>query len=252
MDALAEAGFTEIELMVTRDPRTHHPELPAKLAAERGLKIASVHGPFLVITKTIWGMDPVQKIVRGAEMCRELGASSLIVHPPYLWEREYARWVAKEAAEFSTETGVAVAVETMYPKWMAGRQMRAYRWLDPTDLAAACPIVALDTSHVTVSRVDILRAYEILAPRLVHIHLSDNAGDGKDGHLELEQGVLPIDRFLDELRRTEYAGAVSLELSVRRYIERHDELVEMLKKNRSYVEKRLTQKARSAKGLPRS
>ena len=90
--------------------------------------------------------------------------------------------------------------------WVAGRQMRAYRWLDPAALPDAAPIVALDTSHVTVARHDILDAYEILAPKLVHIHLSDNAGDGRDGHLELEQGILPIDRFLAELVKHELRG----------------------------------------------
>ena len=115
LDALAEAGFTEIELMVTRDPQTQEPDLPGRLAAERNLRIASIHAPFLVVTKTIWGVDPLEKIRRGTEMCHALGCETLVVHPPYLWEREYARWLTTEAAEHTAETGVAIAVETMYP-----------------------------------------------------------------------------------------------------------------------------------------
>lgn len=251
MDRLAEAGFTEIELMVTRDPLTQSASTPLRLAEERGLRIASVHAPFLVITKNVWGLDPIGKIKRGADMCAELGAESMIVHPPYLWEREYAAWCMNEAEAFTEETGVKVLVETMYPKWVAGRRLRAYRWLEPEDLVASCHHVALDTSHVTVARQDLFNAYEVLAPKLHHIHLSDNAGDGRDGHLELEQGILPIDRFLDELRRTSYTGAISLELSVRRYVERPKELVEMLRKNRSYVEDRLAGTKRVPKGMPR-
>jgi sugar phosphate isomerase/epimerase len=252
MDALAEAGFTNIELMVTRDPRTQSHEIPLRLAAERGLRITSLHGPFLAITKNIWGLDPIGKIERGAEMCRELGAKSMIVHPPYLWEREYARWVRDEAPEFTERTGVTVAVETMYPKWLAGRRLRAYMWLEPGSLAHAAHHVALDTSHLAVSREDILDAYTILSPKLVHIHLSDNAGDGRDGHLALEQGILPLDRFLAELRRTRYAGVLSLELSVRRYLQKPKELVEMLSQNRKYVEKQLRGRSKVAKGLPRA
>lgn len=251
MDFLAEAGFTEIELMVTRDPRTQEPELPRRLADERGLRIASVHGPFLVITKTVWGQDPIQKIKRGADFCRAVGADSMIVHPPYLWERDYARWLNQEASGFSNETGVTIAVETMYPRWVAGRRMRAYRWLEARALYEACHLVAMDTSHVTVARQDILDVYEILAPKLVHIHLSNNAGDGRDGHLELEKGILPLDRFLEELRRTSYPGAVSLELSVSKYLQRPAELVQMLRRNREYVEQRLAGKAKVNKGLPR-
>ncbi|MBA3290617.1 MAG: sugar phosphate isomerase/epimerase [Actinobacteria bacterium] len=252
MDALAEAGFTSIELMVTRDTKTHEPDIPLKLAEERGLEIASVHGPFLVITKSVWGMDPIGKIERGIEMCKAFGAETLVVHPPFLWERGFANWVTERAEQSYQETGVAVAVETMYPKWVAGRKLRGYRWLRPAELVAEAPHVVIDTSHLSVSREDILKAYETLAPHLVHIHLSDNAGDGKDGHLELGHGILPLERFLDELRRTKYAGAISLELSVGRYVQRPRELVEMLARNRVYVEERLKGRRRISKGLPRT
>lgn len=251
MDALAEAGFKEIELMVTRDPRTQEPDIPKRLADERGLRIASIHAPFLVITKSVWGLDPIQKIRRGTEMCRALECESMIVHPPYLWERGYARWLINEAAEHTAESGISVAVETMYPKWVAGRRLRAYRWLEPEDLLRSCHEVAMDTSHVTVARQDVLDAYSTLLPKLVHIHLSNNAGDGRDGHLELEQGILPLDRFLAEVRRTKYSGAISLELSVRRYVERSQDLAPTLRRNREYVETRLAGDVRISKGLPR-
>lgn len=251
MDYLAEAGFKEIEIMVTRDPRTHDPEIWARLAAERDLSIASVHGPFLLISKTVWGADPIGKITRGVEMCQALGADCYIVHPPYLWERAYARWLKVDAPELEESSGVTIAVETMYPKWVAGRRMRGYRWLDPGALSHAAHHVALDTSHLSVARHDILDSLQVLLPKLVHVHLSDNAGDGRDSHLPLEQGVLEIDRFLAELGRSDYAGPVSLELSVRRYIERPAELVKMLKRNREYTEEKLITKTRVKKGMPR-
>jgi sugar phosphate isomerase/epimerase len=251
MDALAEAGFRDIELMVTRDPRTQSAEVPRRLAEERGLRIASIHGPFLVITKSVWGLDPIEKISRGIEMCREVGATQLIVHPPYLWERAYANWISEDAPRVEDETGVKVAVETMYPKWVAGRRVRAYRYLEPKALALACHRVALDTSHLAVSREDIFDAFDILAPKLVHIHLSNNNGDGKDGHLEVEQGVLPLGRFLEHVGRAGYLGVISLELSVRRYIQRPRDLSAMLKRNREYVEEKLQARPKMTKGLPR-
>jgi sugar phosphate isomerase/epimerase len=250
-DALAQSGFVEIELMVTRDPRTHDAEVPARLAAERGLEIASVHGPFLVLTKSVWGMDPIEKIRRGVEMCRALGARSLIVHPPYLWEAAYARWIIERCAAYSQEHGVSVGVETMYPRWVAGRRVRGHRWLKPHELIAYCPHVVMDTSHLTVAREDVLDSYGVLAPKLVHIHLSNNAGSGRDDHLELDQGIVPLERLLDEVRKTRYRGGVSLELSVNRYLERPRQLVDMLARNREYVEQRLARRARTAKGPPR-
>lgn len=251
LDILAEAGFTEVELMVTRDPHTQEPDIPLRLAEQRGLRIASVHGPFLVISKSVWGMDPIVKVERGIEMCKAVGARTLIVHPPFLWERTYARWILDDALAQFEASGIVVAVETMYPKWVAGRRLRGYRWLDPHELVASSPHVALDTSHVTLSRLDILDAYEVLGPKLEHIHLSDNLGDGRDGHLELGEGILPIDRFLGELRRTRYSGDVSLELSVHRYIEHEAELIKMLERNRLHVQEKMKYAKKLSKGLPR-
>jgi sugar phosphate isomerase/epimerase len=184
-------------------------------------------------------------------MCRALGAGMLIVHPPYLWERSYARWLVHEASSFMTEARVAVAVETMYPLWLAGRKLGAYQWLEPGELARAAPCIAMDTSHVTVGRLDVLSTYAVLADKVVHIHLSNNAGDGRDGHLELDSGVVPVNRFLDELAGTGYTGSLALELSVRRYLERPRELVEALRRNRQYVEDRLARATRQPKELGR-
>jgi sugar phosphate isomerase/epimerase len=239
LDAVAEAGFTDIELMVTRDPATQRPDLPRRLAEERGLRIPSIHGPFLTITKGVWSTDPVEKVRRGIEMCREVGASCYIVHPPYRWERAYAHWIVTRAPTVSQESGVTIAVETMYPKWVGGFKLKGYRWLEPWELLVSSPSVALDTSHVTVARQDVLATYDLLSPKVVHIHLSNNAGDGRDGHLELGRGVVPIDKLLDTLRRTGYSGSIALELSVRGYLERPKPLVEALRRNRHYVQHRL-------------
>jgi sugar phosphate isomerase/epimerase len=128
----------------------------------------------------------------------------------------------------------------MYPKWVRGRRLRAYRFLDPRDLFAACHHLVLDTSHLCVAREDIFDVYRLLFPKLVHLHLSNNAGDGRDGHLEMADGVLPLDRFLQEVKRTGYAGSLSLELTVRRYLERPQELAKMLATNREFIEEQLT------------
>jgi sugar phosphate isomerase/epimerase len=236
LDTVAEAGFASLELMVTRDPATQDAEVVERLASERGLRVATVHAPFLLLTRGVWGLDPVAKIGRGVEMCAALGARALIVHPPLLWEQRYARWLRSEAAV----AGVLVAVENMYPRWVRGRRVRAYRWDDPRELLAGASHVALDVSHLTVARHDALAAYALLRPKLAHVHLSNNAGDGHDAHLPLQEGIVPIDALLAEMSRTQYAGGVSLELSVRRYIERPKDLIQTLTENREYVERKLS------------
>ena len=234
-DAIADAGFEAVELMVTRDPATQSPDVPARLAEERGLAISAVHGPFLVVTKGVWGVDPLAKIRRGVEMCRAVGATCYVVHPPHPWERRYAHWIVTRSAASARATGVTIAVETMYPRWIGGRRVSAYRWVEPWELAVSADRVAMDTSHLAVAREDVLSAYGVLRPKLAHVHLSNNAGDGRDGHLELEEGVVPVDSLLEEMRRTGYRGTIALELSVRGYLERPGPLVEVLRRNRQYV-----------------
>jgi sugar phosphate isomerase/epimerase len=73
--------------------------------------------------------------------------------------------------------------------------------------------VALDTSHVGASGVDLLSAREALAGQLRHVHLSDsNLVVGKDDHRLPGKGLLPLKPFLAALAADGYPGAVSLEL----------------------------------------
>jgi sugar phosphate isomerase/epimerase len=247
LDLIAEAGFTSIELMITRDPRTQEPESCLELVAQRGLRVAAVHGPFLMLNRSVWGLRAESKIERGIELCRTLGVVTYVVHPPYPFEASFARWLAHTEGH---PQDVKVAVETMYPKWAAGRRLQAYRWLKPHELVAYSPWVVMDTSHLGLAREDIFEAFEVLLPRLVHIHLSDQAGDNKDGHLSIGDGILPIDRLLGEVSRSTYSGTVALELSVSRYSEQPQELVRMLRANRERVSSALGPKFPSPTGLP--
>jgi sugar phosphate isomerase/epimerase len=248
LDLVAEAGFEAVELMVTRDPKTQDPESVARVAAERSLHVAAVHGPFLVLTRTVWGLGGVGKVARGQEFCRAVGASTFVVHPPLLWEEDYARWLERALA--SPQEPV-VAVETMYPRWIGGQRLRAYRWVDPARLLRSSPAIVLDTSHVALARVDVLEAFRVLSPRLVHIHLSDNAGDGRDGHLSIGDGILPIASLLAEIKRG-YRGTIALELSAARYAGRPKELVAMLRRNRELVCEALEGSPEAAEGPPQT
>jgi sugar phosphate isomerase/epimerase len=59
--------------------------------------------------------------------------------------------------------------------------------------------VTLDTSHLAVSEENIVEAYGRLADRVVHIHLSDNRGKGRDSHAPLGKGILPVADFIRAL-----------------------------------------------------
>ena len=99
--------------------------------------------------------------------------------------------------------------------------------------------MVFDTSHAAVSRLDLIETYRRLKDRVAHVHLSNNAGRGWDSHLPVEEGILPIAEFLDVLAADGFAGAVSLELDLRPYLEDSDRLHELLVRQREFCEARL-------------
>src|SRR5436309_16079129 len=65
---IAEAGYEGVEVMVTHDPGTQEPRQLAAAAKEFGVKIPVVHAPFLLITRRVWGTDPIGKIYRAVQV----------------------------------------------------------------------------------------------------------------------------------------------------------------------------------------
>src|SRR5204863_387969 len=78
--------------------------------------------PFLLITRRVFGTDPVTKIHRSVHVAEETGAPLVVVHPPYRWQVRYKRWAERDLAEFSARTGVTVAVENMFPVKLSGER----------------------------------------------------------------------------------------------------------------------------------
>jgi sugar phosphate isomerase/epimerase len=129
---------------------------------------------------------------------------------------------------------VRVAVENMFPVRVRGRKLATFHAAqDPEDLSAH-PDVVLDTSHAAVTGLDLFEALERLGDRLAHVHLSNNAGRGWDSHLPVDEGILPLDRFLDTLASRGFTGTISLELDLRRWAADHDELRRVLERNRRF------------------
>src|SRR5262245_25664199 len=155
---IAEAGYTSVEVMVTGDPHTQEPHLLAPLAKEFGLSIGSVHAPFLLITRRVWGAEPTGKIYRAVHLAEEVEAPLVVVHPPYRWQVRFRRWLEASLEGFSASTGVTVAVENMFPiRIRSERGVRFHSSQGFEDLERF-PYLVLDTSHAAVSNLD-LRAF---------------------------------------------------------------------------------------------
>jgi hypothetical protein len=117
--------------------------------------------------------------------------------------------------------------------------VRFHRYTRPEHLLPFAHVV-FDTSHFGVAQVDINAAYDRLHDRIVHLHVSDNRGGGRDSHAPLGHGRLPLASFLHRvgeedrgsLPGTDPAASITLELDCRRYLDDRAALVGYLRHER--------------------
>jgi sugar phosphate isomerase/epimerase len=240
MDTIAEAGFTGVEVLVTSDPASREPRTIRELAAERGLIVGAIHAPCLLLTRRVWGTDPVGKVYRAIETAERAGVPLVVVHPPFRWQPGFARWLEDRLPGLVERTGVDVAVENMFPIKVGGRatvKLHTDRDLDELDRYGS---LVLDTSHAVVAGHDPVEVRRRFGSRLRHVHLSDNAGKGWDSHLPLGEGVLDVDAVLDDLAAGGFAGNVSLEVDLRRFASDPAKLLEAMVAMRERCEAKLS------------
>jgi sugar phosphate isomerase/epimerase len=197
-----------------------------------------VHAPCLLVTQRVWSPDPWERLRRSAGLAAALGAPIVVVHPPFAWQREYARGFKGGLDRLREEyPSVRFAVENMYPVRMAGREFVPYApgW-DPT--VAGFDAYTIDLSHCAASRSDALVMADAMAGGLAHVHLGDGTGDGRDEHLVPGRGGQPCAKLLASLAGRRYAGSVAVEVNTRRATsrqEREADLAESLEFARAHL-----------------
>jgi sugar phosphate isomerase/epimerase len=126
----------------------------------------------------------------------------------------------------------------MFPVGWRGRTF-AFHAHDVLNDLERFPHVVLDTSHAAVAGLDLLETYATLRDRLVHLHLSNNAGRGWDSHASVDEGVLPLGGLLEAVVEDGFAGTISLELDLRPALDDPAALRDVLVRNRRFCEARL-------------
>ena len=216
----ASLGYDAVEVMVGIDQLSQQVDAVQKLSEHHGVPICAVHSPCLLFTQRVWGTDPWGKLERSAEMAQAVGADVVVVHPPFRWQKDYAAGFVEGIASLEARTGIAFAVENMYP-WRAtsrrGMEMYLPGW-DPSDEDYAN--TTIDLSHAAIARSDVVAMAERLGERLRHVHLTDGTGSAKDEHLVPGRGVMDAGGFLRHLAGTGFTGHVVLEINTRRSADR--------------------------------
>ncbi|MGH3343714.1 MAG: sugar phosphate isomerase/epimerase family protein [Carbonactinosporaceae bacterium] len=215
----ARLGFDGVEVMVSADPVSQDLAALRQLSDYHRVPILSLHAPCLLLTQRVWGIEPWGKLHRAREVAQQLGASTVVVHPPFRWQREYARGFVEGIARIEEDADVTFAIENMFPWRARNREIPAYApdWNVADDDYGH---FTLDLSHTATAQSDALAMARAMGERLAHVHLADGTGSGKDEHLVPGRGTQPCAALLELLARKGFDGTVVLEINTRKVPDR--------------------------------
>ena len=229
----------------------------AKLSRRYSMPVLSVHAPCLLISQRVWGANPIPKLERSVQAAEQLGAQTVVVHPPFRWQRRYAEGFSEQVAELEARSDVMVAVENMFP-FRADRffgsgqpsieRMRKRGGRPGVGVSAFAPSYdpldgnhahyTLDLSHTATAGTDALEMADRMGDGLVHLHLCDGNGASTDEHLVPGRGTQPTVEVCQMLAGSDFAGHVILEVTTsgaRTKAEREALLTESLQFARTHL-----------------
>lgn len=211
----ATLGYDGVEVMVWADPISQDPAAIRRRSRQFGVPVLAVHAPCLLITQRVWSPRPEERLRRSVQAAQDLDASTVVIHPPFRWQRKYAEGFADLVRELEDSSGIAIAVENMFPVRRFGREVSAFDpTIDPTDVGYRN--YTLDLSHTSAAGEDAVALRKRMGEGLTHLHLADGTGLPKDEHLVPGRGTAPCAEVCESLAKDGFAGQVVLEINTRR------------------------------------
>ncbi|HEY4745434.1 MAG TPA: sugar phosphate isomerase/epimerase family protein [Desulfuromonadaceae bacterium] len=212
----AEVGFDGVELIINQDFQKVN---PVKLVSslQEIATIHSIHAPFMPLDG--WG-GPVDSLKRCIALAAECGIRLVNFHPPSWmgFEIGFLRWLYA-VRDFQKEVGlegrVIVTIENM--PWVGRMKINPHilsntqRMID--FMREHNLLMTFDCTHMGSGKANFINDFYLCyeSGRIRNIHFSDY-GHGRE-HLLPGHGILPLTRFLNHLRNTDYRDTVTLELS---------------------------------------
>ncbi|OMC14991.1 hypothetical protein A5735_09695 [Mycolicibacter heraklionensis] len=227
----ARLGYDGVELMVWGESVSQDIGAVRRLSRKYGVPVLSVHAPCLLISQRVWGSNPIAKLERSVRAAEQLEAQTVVVHPPFRWQRRYAEGFSDQVAELESTSDVAVAVENMFP-FRADRffgadqsreRMRRRGGGPGVGISAFAPShdpldgnhahYTLDLSHAATAGGDGLEIAHQMGAGLTHLHLCDGTGLPADEHLVPGRGDQPTAEVCQLLAASDFTGHVVLEVT---------------------------------------
>ena len=228
----ADLGFDGVELMVWGDPASQDIRRVEYLSERYQMPVLSIHAPCLLISQRVWGREPTVKLARSVQAAEDLGAPTVVVHPPFRWQRTYVEAFDDLVGELEDDSGIAIGVENMFPMradrlfGTGERSLRRYaqrgggpgasasafgKSIDPTD--DGYRNYTLDLSHTATAGADARSMFERMGSGLQHLHLADGSGAPTDEHMIPGDGSQPCAEICRAIAAGDFDGAVVLEVT---------------------------------------
>jgi sugar phosphate isomerase/epimerase len=231
----ARLGYDGVELMVWAESISQDVDAIAELSRRYRIPVLAVHAPCLLISQRVWGANPIPKLDRSVKAAEQLDARTVVIHPPFRWQRRYAEGFTEQVARLEEASDVIVAVENMFP-FRADRffgagptsvqRMRKRGGHPGPAISAFSPSYdpldgnhahyTLDLSHTATAGTDALDMAARMGSGLVHLHLCDGTGASADEHLVPGRGSQPTVEVCEMLAAGDFSGHVILEVTTSR------------------------------------
>lgn len=236
----AEAGFDGVELIINQDFQKVN---PSKLVAslQQITTIHSIHAPFMPLDG--WG-GPMESLKICVELAADRGIPLVNFHPPSWmgFEVGFWRWLYS-VRDFQKEVGsngqVVVTIENMpwvgrfkiNPNILSNTQ-RMIDFIHEHNL-----FLTFDCTHMGSGKANFINDFYLFyeSNRIRNIHFSDY-GHGRE-HLLPGHGILPLTRFLNHLRSTDYGSTVTLELDPSEFPKTEPVILESLREILAFLRK---------------
>ncbi len=234
----AESGFDGVELIINQDfQRVNAARLIASL--QEIITIHSIHSPFMELDG--WG-GPVDSLKRSVEVAALCNIPLVNFHPPSWMGGEIGFWrwlysIDDFQKSIGLEGKIEITLENMpwVGKWKINPNILS-NTQDMVDFIKKHNLfMTFDCTHMGSGKTNFINDFFLCydSGKIRNIHFSDY-GHNRE-HLMPGHGALPLTRFLNHLRNTEYQSTVTLELDPSEFPKGEHNILESLREILDYL-----------------
>jgi sugar phosphate isomerase/epimerase len=216
---LKKSGVDGIELLlpsflkVTADDITEMKQMLDK----HEIHVLSVHQSIRFFSKT-----KLKEINELFSIAHTLGAKVVVLHISLAGKQIFDKDYVAALHEMEKKYGIKIGFENREKVFGATEKM-IHHWDEvafPKLMRENDFFITLDTTHLAQAGGDIITFFKKNKDRIINIHLSDYKHHFLNStlrplrykHMRLGHGELPIQAFLEELRKADYKGLVTMEI----------------------------------------